>query len=756
MLRLLKYPKLIVIVVLLLTCAAGYLATNLKISFTFEQFFPEKDEDLEFYKNFIKEFEKDDNFILIALKDKSGDVFNSKFLNKVNTVCDSLLIFKNVRKVQSLTNFKTPYKTPFGYTLIPTLHINDEEKIIEDKLKIENDEKYIGNFINDKKDALTILIKTEDELSMNQNDSLIFSLKVLLKNQGFNEDDYHILGKSFFQTELVRLQKKEVLISTLISALLVFIILYLIYGKLLTAGIAMIGIGSSLVLFMGLLSALGRELSVMAALYPVLILIVGSSDVIHLISKYLDNDINTDNKLSVMITVLKEVGMATLLTSATTAVGFATLLTSQLKVIKDFGINAALGVMIAYVVIMVLIPCLLLIFTKEQLYKKSFTGESINNFAQRAYNIGFHKPKIVLSVIAILVSLCLIGVTKITTDYKLIENLPKDVKVTDDFLYFEKEFSGFRPFEVAVIAKPPYKIDDFEVIKMINRIDLKLKSYEAIKSTIAITTIFKSLNMIENGNNKKYYVIPDSIYDYTKLQPLFKKVNKNEFNILINNDYTATRISCRIGDIGADKIKVLNQDFEKWISKNIDPNKLEVKRTGTSLILDKNGDYITSSIFKGLLLSIILISMLMALIVKNWKMLIVSLIPNIIPLLFAGALLGYFNIELEAGISIIFAVIFGIAVDDTIHFIARYNQCMQSGLSVEESIAQTFKDTGKALVITTIILFFGFLVMLFSNNPASVTIGVLIAFTLISALLCDLYLLPILIRKVFGKNQSKI
>lgn len=756
MLSLYNKLRLFVLVIFLFTIACGYWATDLKITFNFEQFFPENDPDLEYYKKFTAEFEKDDNFLLIAVKNNEKSVYDTSFLKKINSLTDSLFSIQSIQKVQSLTNLKTPVKTPFGYTLLPTLHINDGEKLREDIVRIQNDERFKNNFINDKGNALAILIKTNDDLSMNQNDSLIKAVKTIIINHNIPEENYHFLGKSFFQTELVRLQKEEVFISTIISAILVFIILYLIFGSLLTSFLAMTGIGVSLIIFMGILSVMGRELSVMSALYPVLILIVGSSDVIHLISKYLDYDITEENKTEVMVKVVKQVGMATFLTSATTAVGFVSLLTSQLKVIRDFGINAGLGVMIAYVVVMILIPVLLLLFKKEQLFKKSYSSEKINDFALSAYKAGLNKSRQILAVLGILILICFYGISKISTDYKLITNLPKGERVTNDFLYFEKEFSGFRPFEVAVVAKEPYKINDYEIVKSIDGIENKLKSYDAIRSSISISTIFKSLNMLENGNSRLAYKLPDSLEAFNALLPLFNKVSKNEFNILVNKENTASRISCKIKDVGADNIKSMSLDFDKWLTANIDTSKLEVRRTGTSMILDKNGEYITKNIFQGLLLSILLISILMSLIVKSWKMLIVSLIPNIIPLIFAAALLGYFGIELEAGISIIFAVIFGIAVDDTIHFIARYNQCLATGLNVEQSIEQTFKDTGRALVVTTIILFFGFLVMLFSKHPTSVIVGSLIAFTLVSALLCDLYLLPILIRKVFGKSQSKI
>ena len=192
---------------------------------------------------------------------------------------------------------------------------------------------------------------------------------------------------------------------------------------------------------------------------------------------------------------------------------------------------------------------------------------------------------------------------------------------------------------------------------------------------------------------------------------------------------------------------MLGKELDEWVNTNLDTNLVSVKRTGTGLILDKNSEYVTLNLIQGLGLSLVIISVLMGFLFRSFKMLIVALIPNLLPLLFAAAMLGYFDIELEAGVAIMFTIIFGIAVDDTIHFLTRYKLCKDEGMPVSLAVKQTIQETGKAIIFTSIILFFGFFIMIFSVNPPTFTVGILISVTLISAVICDLLLLPALILK---------
>ena len=185
-----------------------------------------------------------------------------------------------------------------------------------------------------------------------------------------------------------------------------------------------------------------------------------------------------------------------------------------------------------------------------------------------------------------------------------------------------------------------------------------------------------------------------------------------------------------------------------FLETETDSTKVEFRLTGTGILLDKNSFYVRESLINGLLMGALLVALIMALLFKNLKLLLISLLPNIFPLLFAAALLGYLNIPLEATISVVFAIVFGIAVDDTIHFLGRYKVGMNAGLSKEEALKVTFNETGRALVITTLSLFFGFMVLLFSIHAPSMTIGLLVSVTLLTALILDLLLLPVLIRKL--------
>ncbi|MEZ4984725.1 MAG: MMPL family transporter [Saprospiraceae bacterium] len=273
-----------------------------------------------------------------------------------------------------------------------------------------------------------------------------------------------------------------------------------------------------------------------------------------------------------------------------------------------------------------------------------------------------------------------------------------------------------------------------------------------VKAIGSVTAVYKSLNQMHNNNRPDAYQLPATEATYLRYRQLAEKIPETQLNILVNAAGDKARITSRIFDIGADSIKAFGQRTDDWVAKNVDTSLIKVVRTGTGLIIDKNAEYVRQSLLSGLVIAILIVSLLMAFLFKNVRMLFIAMIPNLIPLLQAGAMLGFLGIELEAGVSIVFAVIFGIAVDDSIHFLSKYKLARLKGLDVEAAIHLTFQETGKAIVLTTILLFFGFLVMLFSVHPPSVTIGLLISLTLVGALIADLLLLPLLIRWLMKKE----
>ncbi len=738
-----RYRKPIIGLFIVLAVLSGFSIFNLRFSFDFEQFFPTGDEDLEFFRDFIKEFETDDNYMLIAVKRDSG-VFEQAFLEQFHDLSLRTRELPYVVESQSLTMFSYPIKTPFGITSIPAIHIDEPERYPADRERLLNDERFVQNLISKDATSLVIFMKTINSIQLDQAREHMKALNDLMSEYDFEE--YHYLGRPYFQTELVAMQIREITVSATVSAILVGLIMFFIFRKPIGIFVALASIGLGMLLFLGLLAALGRELNAMSALYPVLMIIVGTSDVIHIMSKYIDELQRGKDKPEAIWITIKEIGLATLLTSITTAIGFSSLMTSRILPIRDFGLNAALGVMVAYVTVILFTTALLSFFRAEQIIKLGRGHAFWHNAMDKTYFFTLNHRRGIVSGSLITLVIFAIGISRINTNYNIIGNMPRGKKITEDFKYFEKQLTGFRPVEFAIYTQEGYEADDFEVLHQIDTLENHLRSIPAFQGIGSITAVYKSINQMMRNNRPEAYRLPENKAQYERYQKMAEQLPKMGVNILVSKDRKKARITSRVQDLGADTLKHLGNRIDDWIANNLDSTVVKVQRTGTGLIIDKNAEYVRRSLLQGLGMAILIVSLLMALLFRNLRMLLIALIPNLLPLLLAGALLGFLGIELEAGVAIVFAIIFGIAVDDTIHFLSKFKLVRNKGVELEAAIRITFLETGKAICLTTIILFFGFMVMLFSIHPPSVTIGLLISTTLISALIGDLLLIPILMR----------
>ncbi|MCB0640325.1 MAG: MMPL family transporter [Phaeodactylibacter sp.] len=741
----------LVVLFTLLSLGSVYYAFNLKFAFDFEQFFPKGDPDLEFFRDFIASFETDDNFMLIAVERSEG-VFEQHFLEDFHDLSIRCRELPHILEAQSLTKFAYPVNTFVGITTIPAIHIDQPERYERDRERILADPRFAYNLISEDGTAMVIFLKTINSIQLDQARELMVALEQLMAE--YNFEDYHYLGRPYFQDELVKMQKREIMVSATVSGILVSLIMFLIFRQFWGIFIALLSVGMGMLLFLGFLGVTGRELNAMAALYPVLMIIVGTSDVIHIMSKYIDELKKGQSRRNAIRITVKEIGLATLLTSLTTAIGFCTLLTSRIQPIRDFGLNAAMGVLIAYITVIFFTTALLSWFDAAKLMRGGGGDQrwvkamsAVNRFTR------LNARQIAWGGFAVLL-ISLWGISKITTNYTIINNMPRGASITEDFRYFEEKFTGFRPLEFAVFAQGDHKADDFEVVRQIDKVERYLENYDAIRAVSSITALYKSINQMYHSNRQEAYALPENEQTFNRYKKLAAQVPQLSTNILINKDKTKARITSRMLDMGADSIKQTGNRIDQWIAQNTDPAIARFQRTGTGLIIDKNAEYVRKNLLQGLGLAVVIVSLLMALLFRDLRMLVISLIPNLLPLILAGALLGFLGIELEAGVSIVFAVIFGIAVDDTIHFLSKYKLARNKGLSKEQALETTFTETGKAIVLTTVILFFGFLVMLFSVHPPSVTIGLLISLTLFSALFGDLLFIPVMIRKWMPKSAA--
>lgn len=749
-----KRVRILVIGVLLVLCGLSVSSIrNLSFNYDFEAFFPVDNEIIDFYNFFRSQFEPDDNMVLVGVEAPGHSIYDTAFLQQLHAfTLAATSSTPHIIDGLSITTLQRPVIAAGAMLSVPAVHLNNSTRLPSDSAKLAHDPRTINRLVGNDHRSAIVLLKTEGRLDLKAANELRHSLDSLVAAHGFPEA--RIAGRSYYQALLAEKSQEEFVLYTLFSSILVFVVLILLFRKVWGVAIAMVSVLLSLLLFIGFLGAQHKVLDPMSNLFPILMLIVGVSDVIHIMTKYIDEQNKGITRERAIRITIREIGMATFLTSATTAIGFASLLSSNIPPIRTFGITAAIGVFIAFFTIIIATPTLTGFFDVRQIIRRKRRKSTWDIIMQWLYILTRKRQQALLAGGALFVMLCLVGISQVSTNVHLEQVFPRDDKVRDDFRYLEERFNGIRALEVAIMPTGERDVYSPDVLRHTALLEDYLDTYGAIASPVSPATFFKALHQASYGDNPAYYALPDDNRTFGRYARMVARAPGSTINILVSEDKKYGRLTARYTDVGSDSGKAIRSSIESWIAENLDSSVATFKITGTSLLFDKNSDYVRNNMIRGLGLAFLIVSLLMALLFRNWKMVIISLVPNVIPLLVSGALIGFLGIELDAATSIIFAIAFGIAVDDTIHFLSKFKLELNKGKSNEEAIRSTFMESGKAIMITTIILFFGFFTLIASSYPPTHYIGLLISLTLFSALAADLLLTPVLIYKMMGRKNK--
>lgn len=744
-----RLPISVLTAVLLLVAGSAMLIPRLQFDYDFEQFFPHNDPDLDYYHQFRERFEPDDNYILVALENGEG-LFEPGFLQQVKRFTEDCADLPHITQSISLTNYSF-IKAAAGYPYkSPAIHLEDPSRYAVDSARIMSDKRIVNGLISEDGKALTVALKTEGVLDLPQSQRLHDALDSLITVFGFPQ--VYVAGRSHYQALFVENEKREFTFYTVAAALLIFVIVTILFRRGWGVLIAVLSVMFGMTLFLGLLSLLKIRLDPMSTLFPILMVIVGMSDVVHIMSKYLTELRSGIDKRTAMKRTIREVGLATFLTSVTTAVGFLSLYTSSVPPIKTFGLLAALGVFIAFLTVITFTTAALVLFEDKHLARARRKNDFWRTLMTKAYNFTARRTNAVGLAAIALVGICIIGISQVTTNVSIDKQFPRDQKVYTDFKFFETRFGGMRPFEIGAAAQNGLTMDSLSVLAEIGKLENYLTQSTALVAVTTPASIYKDLNRAFNGDRVGAHRVPESARRLGYYRTLVSRAPGEIMKTVVSKDKLHGRISARFPDIGTTRTDSLKEEITAWVSANTDPELVQFKQTGSTHLFDKNNEYVRRSIFFGLGLAFLVVSIIMGLLFRNFRMVLISLVPNIFPILICGAIIGYLGIELSAATAIIFAISFGIAVDDTIHFLARFRIERGKGLGVSEAMRNTFLETGKAICLTTVILFAGFIILVSSSYPNTITIGVMMSLTLVSAVFADLLLAPVLIYWLIGRK----
>lgn len=745
-----KYKHFIFAGIVLFTVLFAYQSKNLNFDFRFEKFLSQSDDSYQFFLDYKENFEQLNNTIFVAVESPEKDIFNKKFLTDYKKVTDSLLQVSNIDTIINLLYIQTVEFSPFGFKKVPLLNYSTQQTLDYTKKQVVNDQNFNGVLFTKDQKYLINMIKIDDEtLDSPRRDELIEIIEKI-----HSDKNYKIIvnGDPYFRTSLIKKIKRDFIFFNIASALLVFVILLLLYRSFWGIFIPSLSILVSFIWLMGIMGTAGIGLGIVTTLLPMIVMVVVISDVIHFFTKYFSSIRENKEPKIAIIETMGEVGAATFLTSLTTGIGFFSLFFSEQRSIREFGIFAGIGVLLAFFITIIIVPYFL---HSAKLKTKHSKNNTNTTFLERIYSFSKNNSRWILAFFGIVILLSFWGISKINTNVFILDDLKSDDPLRQSIKFFEKNAYGIRNFEMAVIAKNGKKVTDIEQLKSIEKIQNYLQSKTKCAPFVSPSSYFSNAYFFIKGKKEKYRTIPktqkqvDKIIDFTK-----KSKQTDLLYQSVNESQTMGRISTRMIDNGSQNYKILCDSVMFFIDQNIDQTNFSYKITGLNYIAERVQDNLVENLLKSLIFAFVTVSLIMVILFRSLKMLLISFIPNLIPLLVLAGIIGFTQIPLKSSTAIIFTIAFGIAVDDTIHFLSHLKLLLGQGHNMEDAIHKTTLTTGKALIVTTLVLLSGFLLSTFSSFMATFYIGFFATITLTIALITDLFLLPILLRIFYRKQVS--
>lgn len=731
--------------VLLITAFSIYELRKIKFNYDFENFFPVNDPDLDVYLDFRKTFEYDNEFVLIAVENKKG-VFQKSFLEKIELLSDSLKLVPDIISVTSPTTLQNTSITAFGPIRTPLIHVDESERYKSDSALIFQSEELIGSFFSKDGKSISLFIKTTQGINKIKSDKLVATINRLLVNSNF--DKFRTASKAQGQKTYLDRLTGEFYIFFICSFLLIVLFLYISFRSFWGVWVPLMVVILSVIWTLALMTALGKPLDIMTVLLPTMMFVVGMSDVVHIVTKYLEElREGNSNRFDALLKTIKDVGFATLITLLTTSLGFLSLLNSHILPIRDFGLYTSIGVFIGFILSFTIVPVVLNVIPQPNLKLENNSSRFWNKRLLKLLSWVLKNGKLIGFGTIVMVILSFVAIGKININNYMIEGLTTKDEMRQDFIFFEKHFAGARPFElIATPTDTSSTMLGIKEIKAMNKLETYLKDNYKVGFILSPISILKEINKANNNGNPTYYTLPadsESIADLTDQLAQFRK--RKELKNLLTTDGKQARISGKMHDIGSRIIREQNQKLKTFIASEPEMGAINIQLTGAAVMLDKNNEYIVANTLQGLLLSILIVGLIIALIHKSWKMALIAIIPNLLPIIFIGGLMGLLGIELKSSTSIIFTIAFGIATDDTVHFLGRLKLELLKGKSLLYALKRTYLSTGKAVVVTSLILAAGFMTLMTSGFESTFLFGLLVSITILIAVLTDLLLFPLLV-----------
>jgi uncharacterized protein len=735
-----------------LTLFMGYQARNIEMSYHHARLLPNDDPAYKEFERFLAVFGSEDNLLVLGVQDER--FFDLDHFKNWEKLSQDLRAIHGVQSVLSVTEAFDLVKngTERKFELKPHFkNVTSQEALDSLKERFLDLPFYKEQLYNPETHAYLMAVTLVPEvLESPERVSLMEQIKAtgtLFEERTGLSMKYS--GLPYIRVAAAEMIKEELNMFIFLALGVTSLLIFLFFKSFKVVLFSMLVVVITVIWALGSQALLGYKITILTGMIPPLIIVIGIPNAVFLINKFHQEFRKHGNKIKSLHRVIRKIGVATLLTNLTTACGFATFIFTSSRVLIEFGVVASINIMVIFILSLLLIPIIFSFLPDpKERHIKHLDNKIMVGLVDRLLSVSLYHRKVIFGISAVMLLAGVYGITKVKTTGFMLDDIPKGHVLSSDLRFFEGHFNGLMPLEIYIDTKKQNGVIQSSTIRKIDELQLELDSFPELSKPISFVEAVKFSKQAYYNGNPAYYRVPNQ-QERNFILSYIKNGQTNSSDMIssfIDSTRQITRVSYRMEDVGTNRMESLDSCIRARVGRIFPPEDYETFVTGASIIFFKGTKYLIQNLFISVFLAILLIASLMAWMFSSKRMVLVSLIPNLIPLIMTAALMGYFGIPIKPSTVLVFSIAFGISVDGTIHFLAKYRQELrETNWSIRAAVVLAFKESGLSMIYTSIILFFGFGIFSVSEFGGTVALGSLVAITLLIALFANLILLPSLL-----------
>jgi len=760
----LNYRITILLIIAAITALMVYQAKDVSLDYNYVSLLPKTDPYFIEFAEFKKVFGEDANLTIIGIQD--SNFFQLNKFNDWQKLQDSMKTVHGIKQVLSISNAvdieKNMETKKFQGKPIFNKEIKTQEELDSLAIIFKQRPFYNGLIYNDATHTILMVITMDKDIINSQaREAMVQDIDKLAGNFSKKHNiEVHYSGLPYARTKISFLIRGELFMFIFLAMFVTALILYLFFRSFKVVLFSMLIVGVGVIWSVGTMGIFDYKITILTGMIPPLIIIIGIPNCVYLLNKYHNEYRKHGDKYKALYVMIHRVGTATFLTNITAAIGFGAFIVTGNRFLVEFGVVASINIMGLSVLSVTLIPIFFsYLDPPKSRHIKHLDYKFINKFVEKLVFLFEHKRKLIYGVVLVLMVISAYGITKVRTESYIIDDIPKNNPVYVDLKFLENNIGGVMPLEITIDTKKKKGVYQYNTLKKMDQLIDRLASIKDLSKPNSIVDALKFARQAYYNGSETAYKLPSQqelafIFPY-----LPEKGENSNFNVLksfVDSTEQTTRISYRLNDVGTTKNKILIDTIAQ-IAKEIFPvEKYKVVVTGSSIVFNQGTSFMVKNLLESVLLAVVLIAIFMATMFSSLRMIIISLVPNFVPLLITAAVMGYFNIPLKPSTILVFSISFGISVDNAIRVLAKYRQdLIITGGKIQESAVLALHEIGISIVYTALILFFGFGIFTVSKFGGTQALGLLVSITLLVSMFSNMIFLPALLLSIKHSVSGK-